>query len=61
MNDSLWIVVVVTMAFIGFLMGYSLPPLVDAGMIAGMGHPPAASTEVQKDMEHYYQNLLEDN
>lgn len=60
MKSDLWVVVVVTVAFIGFMMGYSLPPLVETGMLAGKGEKTEAAKELDKDMEQYYRDLLKD-
>ena len=58
MKSDLWVVIVVTVAFIGFLMGYSLPPLVETGMLTGKGGQAGVAPELDKDMEQYYRDLL---
>jgi hypothetical protein len=60
MKSDLWIVVVVTVAFVGFLMGYSLPPLVETGMLTGKGEQGEMTRELGKDMEQYYRDLQKD-
>ncbi|GMR21192.1 MAG: hypothetical protein BMS9Abin36_1791 [Gammaproteobacteria bacterium] len=60
MKSDLWVVVVVTVAFIGFLIGYSLPPLVETGMLTGKGAEAEMTRELGKDMEQYYRDLLKD-
>lgn len=60
MKDSLWSVIVVTMAFIGFLLGYSIPPLVEAGMIGSQNQAAGDKTELQQDMKDYYKDLLDE-
>ena len=35
MKSSFWIIVLVVTAFTGFLMGYSLPPFIEAGIVGG--------------------------
>ena len=60
MKSDLWVVILVTAAFIGFLMGYSLPPLVETGMLTGKGGQAGVVPELDKDMEKYYRDLLED-
>ncbi|GMR06314.1 MAG: hypothetical protein BMS9Abin25_0901 [Gammaproteobacteria bacterium] len=61
MKSDLWVVIVVTVTFVGFLIGYSLPPLVETGMLTGKGGEQAEVTrELGKDMEQYYRDLLKD-
>jgi hypothetical protein len=61
MKSGLWVVVLVVALFMGFLMGYSLPPMIEVGMIGGeKDQSVGLKTEVDKDMEEYYKKLLED-
>ncbi len=60
MKSDLWVVIAVTMAFVGFLIGYSLPPLVETGMLTGKGGQAGVTPELDKDMEQYYSDLLEE-
>ncbi len=60
MKSELWVVIVVTVAFIGFLIGYSLPPLVETGMLTGKGGQAEMTRELGKDMEQYYRDLLKE-
>ncbi len=61
MKSDLWVVIVVTVTFLGFLMGYSLPPLIETGMLTGDRSERAEMTrELGKDMEQYYKDLLKD-
>ncbi len=60
MKKSLWIVVVIVAAFLGFLVGYSVPPMVEVGMIGGSGEQPRARDELSKEMQEYYEELLKE-
>jgi len=61
MKNDLWIVIGMVAIFMGFLIGYSLPPMYEAGMIGGNKEQAAGlKSEVNKDMEQYYQELLKD-
>lgn len=60
MKSDLWVVIVVTVTFLGFLMGYSLPPLIETGMLTGEGGEAEMTRELGKDMEQYYRDLLKD-
>ena len=61
MKNDLWVVIVVTVTFISFSMGYSLPPLMVTGMLTGDTDKQAEMTrELGQDMEQYYRDLLKD-
>lgn len=61
MKNGLWMVIIVVGVFMGFLMGYSLPTMIEVGMIGGgekqqVGLQP----DVSDDMQEYYKNLLKE-
>jgi hypothetical protein len=61
MKNGLWLVILMVAIFMGFLMGYSLPPMIEVGMIGGKNEQPVGlKSEVSKEMEQYYQDLLKD-
>jgi len=60
MKSDLWVVIVVTVTFVGFLIGYSLPPLVETGMLTGKGGQAELTRELGEDMEQYYRDLLKE-
>ncbi len=56
MKSDLWIVFAVTAAFLGFLMGYGVPPMQEVGIAAVGGHGGAAvenTAESDAVMEQY--------
>ena len=57
MSNSLWTIILVTGIFTGFLMGYSVPPMVEAGMIGGGKADVGLAGEVDEDLEEYYRSL----
>ena len=59
MKNTLWIVVVVIAVFLGFLMGYSVPPFLEVGFAVGKGKT-APPTKIDKKAEDYYKNLYKD-
>jgi hypothetical protein len=61
MKGGLWVVVLVVGGFMGYLIGYSLPPMIEVGMIGG-GHQEEVGiqTEVSEDMQEYYDSLLKE-
>ena len=61
MKNGLWVVIVVVAIFMGFLMGYSLPPMFEVGLIGNKNDQAVGlKSEVSKEMEQYYQDLLKD-
>ena len=57
MKQSLWTIILVTGVFIGFLVGYSLSPMIKVGMI-GNGLPSAdKNSEAEMDMADFYRKL----
>lgn len=59
MNKSLWKVVVVVAAFLGFMVGYSIPPMVEVGIFSSDGVARVQDT-VDEEMQEYYENLLKE-
>lgn len=54
--------ILITGIFIGFMMGYSLPPMVEVGMIGGGdGEPTGIKSEIDENMEEYYRSLSSEN
>lgn len=52
----------ITAVFTSFLLGYSVPPLLEVGMIGANGEKRSPTTEpkLNKQMEEYYRSLLEE-
>jgi len=58
MNGTLWTMILITGIFVGFLMGYSVPPMVEVGMIGGGDSSKAGpKSDLGQDMEEYYRGL----
>jgi hypothetical protein len=50
MKSDLWIVFAVTAGFLGFLMGYGVPPMQEVGIAAVGGHAgPAVENTIESD------------
>jgi len=62
MKDTLWTMFLITAMFTSFLLGYSLPPLLEAGMIGGSGKQASeiAEPKLNQAMEEYYRKLLDE-
>ena len=63
MSNSLWAMILVAGIFVSFLMGYSVPPMVEVGMIGGGDDSEIGlKSGVDEAMEEYYRSLsLEDD
>ena len=63
MKNEIGVIFLVTSVFTSFLLGYSLPPLLETGMIGGRGQvtPAVVEPQVDKQLEEYYRKLLEQN
>ena len=57
MKNPLWIVIVVTLTFTCFLLGYSLPPLIESGMIGKKSTQVGLKPKLDQKMKDYYRNL----
>ncbi len=59
MKSSLWVIILVAVAFGAFLVGYSVPPMIEVGMIGGggEGREIGLKSEVDETMEEYYRGL----
>lgn len=58
MSNSLWAIILVTAIFTGFLMGYSVPPMIEVGMLGGDDDAgPGLKGGLDADMEEYYRSL----
>lgn len=61
MKNSLWIIIAVVAAFLGFMMGYSVPPFVETGFAGSKGKAAQPVQKLDKDMQDYYKNLYKED
>lgn len=62
MTRTLWTMILITGIFIGFMMGYSVPPMIEVGMIGGGDNAEmGVKSEIDEDMEEYYRSLSQEN
>ncbi len=58
MNNSHWAVILIAGLFTGFMMGYSVPPMVEVGMIGGGADAEIGlKGGVDDELEEYYRSL----
>ncbi len=62
MKNNLWIFFAIISGFTGFLLGYSIPPMIEVGFSATAGEvddtEPQKSSE-DEDLDDYYEQLQE--
>ena len=61
MKRELWVVIAVVGAFMGLMIGYSVPPMLEVGLIGGEKETVGISTEVSDDLAEHYKSLTADN
>jgi hypothetical protein len=61
MKKELWVVITVVAVFMGLIIGYSIPPMLEAGMIFGEKSEIGLKSEVSQELENYYKNLADEN
>ncbi|GAB4388966.1 MAG: hypothetical protein Kow0025_11440 [Thermodesulfovibrionales bacterium] len=59
MNKHLGVVIAVVILFIGFLLGYSIPPFIQAGVFSERTEK-GVEVKIDKKMEEYYKNLYKE-
>jgi len=60
MKTQLWIVIIVVSGFLGFMMGYSVPPFMEVGFGHG-GHEAAQQINASDaDLMQQYKDLYKD-
>ncbi len=60
MNKTLIAVIVIVTLFTGFLIGFSLPPYIKAGVFSGRKEKGVES-KIDKKMEQYYKDLYKND
>jgi len=61
MKNSLWVVILIVLSFMGFMMGYSLPPMYEVGLIGSSGKQEIGlKSKMSDEMADYYKQLLKD-
>lgn len=58
MTHTFWIVVVVVAAFLGFLIGYTVSPMLEVGYLTGDRETAGIKAEADQEMQDYYRDLL---
>jgi hypothetical protein len=61
MKHAFAIVIIVVTLFIGFLLGYSIPPFIHAGVFSSERAEKGVEVKVDEDMEKFYEDLYKDS
>ncbi len=59
-TNPVWLIITVVMGFLGFMMGYSVPPFMEVGFGVG-GQQAEEGQPVSEDMMKHYQQLYQDD
>jgi hypothetical protein len=59
MPKTFGVVLFIVTLFIGYLLGYSIPPFIQAGVFSDR-EVKGVETEIDEDMEKYYEQLYKE-
>jgi hypothetical protein len=60
MNRILSIVIIIVTLFVGFLLGYSIPPFIHAGVFSDR-EEKGVEVMIDEDLEKFYDDLYKNN
>ncbi|MEJ2182077.1 MAG: hypothetical protein P8Y66_00965 [Nitrospirota bacterium] len=60
MDKKFAAVVLVVILFVGYLLGYSIPPFIHSGVFSGR-EEKGVKVKIDKKTEDYYKNLYEES
>jgi hypothetical protein len=60
MNKPFGIIILIVTLFVGFLLGYSIPPFIHAGVFSDR-EEKGVEVVIDEDMEKFYEDLYKDN
>lgn len=58
MTHTFWIVIAVVTTILGFLMGYTVSPMLEVGYLTGDRESAGIKAEADQEMQDYYRDLL---
>ena len=59
MPKTFGLVLLVVVGFVGYLLGYSIPPFIHAGVFSGR-EVKGVEIQIDEDMEKYYEELYQE-
>lgn len=60
MKGTFGIIILIVTLFMGFLLGYSIPPFIHAGVFSER-QEKGVKVEINKEMEDFYKNLYKES
>ena len=60
MNKAFGIIILVVTLFVGFLLGYSIPPFIHAGVFSDR-EEKGVEVVIDEDLEKFYEDLYKEN
>jgi hypothetical protein len=61
MKYTFGIVILIVTLFVGFLLGYSIPPFIHAGVFSADREEKGVEIKIDKNLEKFYEDLYKDN
>jgi hypothetical protein len=61
MKNMFGIIILIVTLFVGFLLGYSIPPFIHAGVFSSDRAEKGVEVKVDEKMEKFYEDLYKDN
>ena len=60
MNKTFGLIILIVTLFVGFLLGYSIPPFIHAGVFSDR-EEKGVEVVIDEDMEKFYEDLYKEN
>ena len=60
MNKAFWIIILIVTLFVGFLLGYSIPPFIHAGVFSDRAEK-GVEVVIDEDLEKFYDELYKES
>jgi hypothetical protein len=61
MKSMLSIIILIVTLFLGFLLGYSIPPFIHAGVFSSDRAEKGVEVKVDEELEKFYEDLYKDS
>ena len=61
MKHTFGIIILIVTLFVGFLLGYSIPPFFHAGVFNSERAEKGVEVKIDENLEKFYENLYKDN
>ncbi|UCG78028.1 MAG: hypothetical protein JSV21_10770 [Nitrospirota bacterium] len=58
MKTNLWVIIIIVVIFLGFMMGYAVPPFMEVGF--GKGGQASVEEMSDEELKQMYENLYKE-